>query len=77
VDDYDYIELLKKAGKPELAMELSRSIGPDWRNWSRDPRKLESVRRRIGEELEKINLADTKGLFDLQNPNPEWNALLP
>jgi hypothetical protein len=61
VDDYDYIELLKKAGKPELALELSRQIGPDWRNWSRDPQALEQVRRRIGSELEAINLAETKG----------------
>jgi Domain of unknown function (DUF4091) len=61
VDDYDYIELLKKAGKPELALELSRQIGPDWRNWSRDPQALEAVRRRIGGEIEAINLAETKG----------------
>jgi Domain of unknown function (DUF4091) len=61
VDDYDYIELLKKAGKPELALELSRQIGPDWRNWNRDPQALEQVRRQIGNELEAINLAETKG----------------
>jgi hypothetical protein len=61
VDDYDYIELLKKAGKPELALELSRQIGPDWRNWSRDPQALETVRRRIGDEIEAINLAKAKG----------------
>jgi hypothetical protein len=61
VDDYDYIELLKQAGKPELALELSRQIGPDWRNWNRDPQALEQVRRQIGNELEAINLAETKG----------------
>jgi hypothetical protein len=63
VDDYDYIELLKKAGKPELALQLSRQIGPDWRNWSRDPQALEAVRRQIGEAIEAINLAETKGKF--------------
>lgn len=63
VDDYDYIALLKAAGKPDLALELSRQIGPDWRSWSRDPQALERVRRQIGEELENINREETKGRF--------------
>jgi Domain of unknown function (DUF4091) len=71
VDDYDYIELLKKAGKPELALELSRQIGPDWRNWNRDPQELEKVRRRIGEELEKITLSEAGGRANLVDLDSE------
>jgi len=36
VEDYDYVQILKELGKTELAMQISRSVGPDWTNWTRD-----------------------------------------
>jgi hypothetical protein len=50
-DDYDYVELLKKAGSGEWALEVTRSVGPDWRNWTRDPGELEAARKRLGDVL--------------------------
>jgi Domain of unknown function (DUF4091) len=54
VEDYDYIELLKRAGQPALALQYSQMVGKDWRNWTRDPNVLESTRRQIGELLERL-----------------------
>lgn len=54
VEDYDYVQLLKELGKPELAMEISRSVGADWTNWSRDPNAVEAAREKLGEAIEKF-----------------------
>ncbi|MEB3295663.1 MAG: glycoside hydrolase domain-containing protein [Synechococcales bacterium] len=54
VEDYDYIELLKRAGYKDLALQYSRLVGENWRNWTRDPEVLESTRRQIGETLERL-----------------------
>ncbi len=55
VDDYDYIELLKKAGYGDWALSLARSIGPDWTNWSRDTNALEAARLQLGARLDALN----------------------
>ncbi len=53
VDDYEYIDLMKKAGKADLALELARQVGQDFKHWSADPNALFIVRKRMGEELDK------------------------
>ena len=53
VEDYEYIELMKKAGKSDVALELARQLGEDFRHWNADPKPLFAVRRRIGEALDK------------------------
>jgi len=53
VEDYEYIELMKKAGKSEVALELARQLGEDFRHWNADPKLLFAVRRRMGEALDK------------------------
>ncbi|MFB3883005.1 MAG: hypothetical protein ACE149_17195 [Armatimonadota bacterium] len=52
-EDYEYVELLKKLGQAERALELSRRVGRDWHNWTRDPAELEAARRELGEAIEK------------------------
>jgi hypothetical protein len=54
VDDFDYIELLKKSGRGDLALGVAREIGPDWRGWTRDPARLEAARQRLGQELDRL-----------------------
>jgi hypothetical protein len=54
VDDYDYIQLLKQQGQGAWALSVARTIGPDWRNWSRDPVALEAARRQLGEKLNSL-----------------------
>jgi hypothetical protein len=54
VEDYDYIKILKDLGKSDLAMEISRSVGPDWTNWTRDHNAVESARQKLGEAINQI-----------------------
>jgi len=53
VEDYDYLQLLKEL-KPDLAMEIARSVGPDWTNWTRDPRAIEAARQKLGEAIDQL-----------------------
>jgi hypothetical protein len=57
VEDYDYVETLKELGKPDLAMEIARSVGPDWTNWTRDPNAIESARMKLGEAINALTTA--------------------
>ncbi|MGA8598549.1 MAG: glycoside hydrolase domain-containing protein [Bryobacteraceae bacterium] len=54
VDDYDYIQLLKQAGYGDWAMQIVRSIAPDWTNWTRDTNALEAARLRLGQMLDSL-----------------------
>jgi hypothetical protein len=54
VEDYDYVETLKEHGKPDLAMEIARSVGPDWTNWIRDPNAIEAARMKLGEAINAL-----------------------
>ena len=54
VEDYEYVQILKKLGKAELAMQIARSVGADWTNWTRDPGALVSARQKLGEAIDKI-----------------------
>jgi hypothetical protein len=55
VEDYEYIEILKRLGRKDWALRVSRSVGLDWKNWTRDPDILESARRQLGEEIERLS----------------------
>ncbi len=54
VDDYDYIQLLKERGHGDWALGISRSVGPDWRDWTRDTNALEAARRQLGEKIASL-----------------------
>ena len=53
-EDYDYLQILKELGKGDLALEIARSVGPDWTNWTRDPRAIEAARQKLGEAIEQL-----------------------
>jgi hypothetical protein len=53
VDDYDYVDMLKAAGRTAFAMDLSASVGADWSKWTRDPNALASVRLQLGQALDQ------------------------
>ena len=53
IEDYEYIELLKRAGHGELAIELSKSVAKDFHTWSQDPAVYEKVRHEIADILSK------------------------
>jgi hypothetical protein len=54
VEDFEYIQILKSLGYGEWALEVARSVGADWRNWTRDYRKLEDARRLMGEKIDSL-----------------------
>jgi hypothetical protein len=54
VEDYDYVQILKGLGREDVAMQISRSVGPDWTNWTRDPGAIEAARKKLGEAIDQI-----------------------
>jgi hypothetical protein len=54
VEDYDYVEILKELGKTDQAIEIARSVGPDWTNWTRDPQAIEAARQKLGETIDQL-----------------------
>jgi hypothetical protein len=54
VEDYDYVQILKGLGKGDLAMEISRSVAPDWTNWTRDPGAVAAARQKLGEAIDRL-----------------------
>ena len=57
VEDYEYVQLLKDLGKADLAMQIARSVGPDWTNWTRDPNAIEAARQKLGEAIDFLKTA--------------------
>jgi hypothetical protein len=54
VEDFDYVQILKDLGREDLAMQIARSVGPDWTNWTRDHAKLYAARQQLGEAINQI-----------------------
>jgi chitodextrinase len=47
VEDYDYVELAKQAGKGAEALAITRSVGKDWHTWTRDVAALNNARMQL------------------------------
>ncbi len=54
VEDYDYVQILKDLGKSDLAMQVSRSVGSDWTNWTRDSNAIEAARLKLGDTIDQL-----------------------
>ncbi len=54
-DDYDYIQILKGLGRGDWALSVVHTVGPDWSNWTRDIAALESARRQLGDEINRLS----------------------
>jgi hypothetical protein len=48
------VRILKDLGKGDLAMQIARSVGPDWINWTRDPSAIEAARLKLGEAIDQV-----------------------
>jgi hypothetical protein len=68
VEDYEYIELLKARGTGEWALEMARTVGPDWKDWTRSPEMVEETRRQLGE-------AFGRGFADVTPDNWAYDAI--
>ena len=51
VEDYEYIELLKRRGRGAWALQTVRGIATDWSNWTQDTGALEAARRILGDAI--------------------------
>jgi hypothetical protein len=61
VEDYEYVALLKKAGKGSWALQVAESVGPNWTSWTRDANVLESARQQLGQELDSLGGGTSSG----------------
>jgi hypothetical protein len=57
VEDYEYVEMLKRAGRGDWALSTIRSVASDWTTWTRSAAALEQVRQMLGEELDRLETA--------------------
>jgi hypothetical protein len=55
VEDYEYVEMLKKAGRGDWALQIVKTVAADWAHWSQDPESIEKARRQLGAELDRIS----------------------
>jgi hypothetical protein len=55
VEDYEYVAILKRLGRGDWALTLSRKAAKDWKNWTKDVTVLEDVRRQLGDEIERLS----------------------
>jgi hypothetical protein len=55
VEDYDYVQILKNLGQGDLALQIARSVGSDWTNWTRDPAAIETARKKLGETIDYLS----------------------
>ncbi len=54
VEDFDYVQILKDLGKSDLALQVSRSVGSDWTNWTRDSNAIEAARLKLGDTIDQL-----------------------
>jgi len=52
VEDYEYVELLKKRGRGEWALSIVRQVATDFQNWSDDPAAIERAPADDGRSFE-------------------------
>ncbi len=55
-EDFEYVELLKKAGQESWAMEKVKSIVASATDWTKDMDALLAVRKELGDTLSSLNL---------------------
>ena len=53
INDFEYIEILKKLGQGPWALAKAKSIAADWKNWTHDHVQVEKLRIEFGEQIEK------------------------
>jgi hypothetical protein len=60
IEDFEYVELLKKEGEKDFAMEKIRTVAADQQNWTQDLDELLGVRKELGDRLHALNTPTLK-----------------
>jgi hypothetical protein len=68
VQDYEYIQTLKNLGKADLALQIARSVGPDWTNWTRDASAIDSARQQLGQAIDQVMNSKASPTSDVSIP---------
>ncbi|HEX5432218.1 MAG TPA: glycoside hydrolase domain-containing protein [Bryobacteraceae bacterium] len=55
VEDYDYVNILKKLGQGDWALQVVRSVGADWSHWTQDPNALQAARDQLGARIDALS----------------------
>ncbi|PYT30747.1 MAG: hypothetical protein DMG58_13660, partial [Acidobacteria bacterium] len=75
VEDYEYVTLLKSAGKGSWAMTMAQSVGLNWTSWTRDPNALASVRQQLGNQLDLLGGGSSSLPSAPASPSPASGAI--
>jgi len=59
IEDYEYVQLAAQCGRGAEALDIARSVGADWKNWTRDATALQNARRSIGDLIEAATATNT------------------
>jgi len=70
VEDYEYIQILKNLGKADLALQIARSVGPDWTHWTRDAGAIDSARQQLGQAINEIMNSTARPVTTSASPAP-------
>lgn len=54
VEDYEYIEILKRSGYGDWAMEVVRQVATDLNSWNQDPSVLSAARLKLGSKINRL-----------------------
>lgn len=57
VEDYEYIEILKRWGYGDWAMSIVTEVAQDMRHWNQDPAVLNAARQKLGAKIDQLSLS--------------------
>ena len=57
VEDYEYVEILKRMGQSDFAFGILKTVAPDWKNWTRDVDALYEARKILGRKIHDLNMS--------------------
>jgi hypothetical protein len=55
VEDYEYIEILKRGGYYDWAMKAVGEVAQDLHNWNQDPAVLNAIRLKLGAKIHQLS----------------------
>jgi hypothetical protein len=54
IEDYEYIEILKRLDRRAWALDVARTVARDWADWTHDGNVLTAAREKLGEEIDRL-----------------------
>ncbi|KPK35751.1 MAG: hypothetical protein AMK70_04740 [Nitrospira bacterium SG8_35_1] len=51
IEDWEYVHMLKALGHADFALNITRQVAPDWKNWTRSTDELYAARISLGDKI--------------------------